>query len=105
MIYARSLFNQSAQSVNFTSETIPFSGLLNASIVAKVSNSVSLTSVAKVEASINGVDWFTLTGTEQQMTVNDNYAWVLSDLGSINLLRLSVTISAGSATFEVTSSP
>jgi len=85
---------------SFNSSEFELDTSSGATIGLYVTFGIGLSANAKVQASIDKLRWVDLDGTEQITSANDNYMWVLSDLGGIRFLRLSVTIAAGIADFE-----
>jgi len=98
---ASSLAARLAQTSSFISGDVILDPSPACSVQCIVSFATGLSASAIAQASVDGVRWSDLTGTTQDVSSNGNYLFVLSDLFGIRRVRLSVTVSAGIADFEI----
>lgn len=97
----RIMYQKDAVNASFVTEPLPLDPDPMASIQLVKPVQVGLNGSAIVQASLDGINWSDLTGTQQSISAAGPLLWVLSDIGGIRMLRLSVTISAGMADFKI----
>lgn len=98
---ASSLSARQAQTGSFLSGDVILDPFPACSVQLITSFATGLGASAIAQASVDGVRWSDLTGTSQNVSANGTYLWVLSDLSGIRRVRISVTITAGIADFEI----
>jgi hypothetical protein len=71
-------------------------------IQVNVTNAVGLTATSKIQVSIDGTNWGDYLGSSVNLTANTVVPYNISEFAFI-FLRVAVTVSAGSADFEIIS--
>lgn len=88
------------QSSSFVSNILSILDLTAYSLQVDITNQSGLTSAIEVQGSLDGQNWATVPGSSVAFSSNTSYIWDNSRSG-IPFIRLSVTISAGSAQFNM----
>lgn len=90
-----------ARSTSFVTGPVVLDPTPACTIQCVVAFATGLSALATAQGSVDGIRWADLTGTTLPITGDGSNLFVLHDLGGIRMARLSVTISAGLADFEV----
>lgn len=89
------------KSANFTTDKIALNNNSNVSIELNALISSGLSAVVNVQGSNDGSAWFNIKAMQALISGDDDIYWTMSDLDAIMYMRLNVSISAGSAIFNI----
>lgn len=86
---------------SFTSDQFPINNTENQTIQISTISSSSLNALVKAQVSLDGSSWFDLSTKTVTITGDDNKTFSIESLKSFMYMRISVTISSGSAIFSI----
>lgn len=90
-----------SKNASFNSNNLSINNNKNISLEMQIVSSSGLSASAKAQVSLDGTNWIDLPGTSSTITGDDDILWTISEVSSLNFIRISVTISAGSAIFYI----
>lgn len=99
-VFPKEILGLVAKSSSFNTEKFPVNNNENLSISLHVIGSTGLSATAKIQGSHDYSMWFDLLETDATIAGDDDILWTLSELKSLMFVRISVTITAGSALFN-----
>jgi hypothetical protein len=88
-------------SATTTSEEIESIAYFGAAVQVNVSAASGLSSNLTLEASNDKINWCTVEDSSHAVTTSTPHMWQMWEVVPFKWLRVKITISAGSATFEV----
>jgi hypothetical protein len=100
-ISKKTLLELTSKNASFNSESFAVNNNENIQITLQTVSASSLVSSAKIQGSIDGSSWFDLDSTSATITTNDDILWSLSQIEGLQFIRVSVTITSGSAIFSI----
>lgn len=71
------------------------------SIELQTSLSSEFTASATIQASVDGMTWHDLTAMQASIAGDDQILWSMTELGSLQYLRVKITMGSGSALFYI----
>jgi hypothetical protein len=96
-----SLLALTSKSSDFVTDKIALNNNSSVSIELNALISSGLSAVANVQGSNDGSSWFNIKAMQALISGDDNIYWTLSQLDAILYMRMSVSISSGSAIFNI----
>lgn len=88
------------QSSNFASNIYNVQQFSKYEIQVNITNASGLTAILKLQTSLDGLNWVDVPSSSQTVTTNTSISWDNGNTGSYQV-RVFVTISAGSANFDM----
>ena len=95
------IYPLTSKSQSFTTDKWAINNNANVTLELHTISSSGLSCTAKVQGSLDGSSWFDIKGMQVTISGNDDVFWSLSHIDSVYYLRVSVTIIAGSAIFNI----
>ncbi len=95
------LFPIASKNSSFSTDKIALNNNSSVSLELHATISSGLSATANVQASNDGTTWFNVKAMQAFLSSDDDIYWTLSQLDAIMYLRLDVSISSGSAIFNV----
>lgn len=97
----KTILEATSKSGSFTSNKIPIDANNNLAISVHTASSSSLECVCIIQTSHDGETWFDLPGTDLFINDDGDFLWTLNDINALMQVQVSVSISAGSAIFQI----
>ena len=91
----------SSKNASFSSDKFPVNNNPNIQIEMHTISASNLSCSAAIQGSLDGASWLTLDNTSATIVGNDDLLWTLSQIESLMYLRLIVTLTSGSALFNI----
>jgi hypothetical protein len=95
------LFPLTSKNASFNTDKWAINNNTSVAIELHTISASSLAATATIQGSLDGSSWFSLKDMQASITGDDDIFWTLSQLDSLIYLRVSVSITAGSAIFSI----
>ena len=95
------LYPLTSKSASFTTDKWAINNNTSIALELHTISASSLACTAVIQGSLDGSSWFDLKDMTATISGNDDVFWTLSQLDSLIYLRVSVSLTAGSAIFSI----